>query len=276
MERPDLEPELRGDGLCNFFRGLPGWRCGSAHPRAALVAVAVLLGFVAAYQFETGHVTDNPVFRLAILRAVLTFVAGVFLHVVSRRLIMRQPNAIAWLCCAGIVACTAIPQAGLLMPFAFAGLILLSTYSDVTVTRLLSGRLSMFLGKISFSLYLVHYTMLWWLAWLFETGRLSARHAWLDVVCVFDGRNASRSSPPSLGRAAVTALRAALGGSVPASARNSGATLTCGRLYGCHRRCLDRFPEGIRGGQPWSPSAASQRVWRTAIFRCAPPGATIY
>ncbi len=150
----------------------------------SMIAVAGLLGFVAAYQFATGHLTDNPVYRLAVLRAVLTFIAGVFLYVVCRRQVVRRPGALALLCCLAVIALTAWPRAGLLMPFAFAGLILLSTYAEVATTKVLSGRLCMFLGRISFSLYLVHYTMLWWLGWMFETGRASARHAWLDVGCV--------------------------------------------------------------------------------------------
>ena len=152
--------------------------------RCVLVVVG-LLGFVAAYQFLTGHLVDNRVWRLAILRAVLTFVAGVALHSLSRLTSIRRPCLLAWLSCILIVLLTIFPKSGLLMPFGFAGLILVSTYEGVLVNRALSGKTVLFLGRISFSLYLIHFKLLDYLEWLLDTKRLPDRYAWLYLaICV--------------------------------------------------------------------------------------------
>lgn len=147
--------------------------------------ICALLGISAGYQYATGHATDNPVFRLAIIRAVLTFASGVVLYRLSYLMVIQRANALAWICCFLIALFTAVPRLGLLMPFAFAGVVIISTYQGVRLNKLLSSRISMFFGNVSFSLYLVHYTFIWVLAWLLSTHRVAASSAWpLTVLAV--------------------------------------------------------------------------------------------
>lgn len=65
------------------------------------------------------------------------------------------------------------PRAGILMPFPFATLIASLSYQRGIIDAFLRTRIVLFLGKISFSLYLTHLTLFAVLEWLFQSAILT-------------------------------------------------------------------------------------------------------
>lgn len=86
-----------------------------------------------------------------------------------------------------IILLLLVPRFAILMPFGFAGLIMALAYRVGVINGLLSSRPAMFLGKISFSLYLVHITPLLLLEWAFQTGHFPATPVLIatGIICYF-------------------------------------------------------------------------------------------
>lgn len=138
----------------------PG-RCLFVAVSSLTVMIALLLAF--------HNWTGDSVTRLGILRGFGGFIAGAAM----RRYVSLAPghdHAAGWVALASVAMIGVLfmlPSFTILMPFAFAALISSLSYQQGIVNSLLSSSPIVFLGRISFSLYLVHYTPLAVLEWLF-------------------------------------------------------------------------------------------------------------
>ena len=134
---------------------------------AAFISLTVMIALLLAFHNWTG----GSVTRLGILRGFGGFIAGAAMC----RYVSLTPGydrAAGWAALASVAmigVLLTLPRFTILMPFAFAALISSLSYQQGIVNALLSKVPIVFLGKISFSLYLVHYTPLAVLEWLFTS-----------------------------------------------------------------------------------------------------------
>jgi peptidoglycan/LPS O-acetylase OafA/YrhL len=156
---------------------------------AGLGVLAALIGFQAATHTLTGNMTG----RLSIARAMTCFPAGVLLYRVGAfksgaETGYRWGAPLALASTAALVLVLLISQAAVLTPLFFAGIIIGVRFGKGIVNALLSSRIAIFLGEISFALYLVHLVPLNVLLWSVERYRitqaktLAALAAYLAVV----------------------------------------------------------------------------------------------
>lgn len=133
---------------------------------SVLSMIAILLAF---HNWNGDSVT-----RLGIVRGFGGFIAGAAMrHYVA--LAPDRNGAPGWVALASVAAVGVLlifPNLGILMPLAFTFLIGALSYQRGIINATLSSRPLMFLGKISFSIYLVHYTPLAVLEWLFINNML--------------------------------------------------------------------------------------------------------
>jgi len=133
---------------------------------SVLSMIAILLAF---HNWKGDSVT-----RLGIVRGLGGFVAGAAMrHYVA--LAPDRNRAPGWVALASVAAVGVLlifPNLGILIPPAFTFLIGALSYQRGVISAMLSSRPMMFLGKISFSIYLVHYTPLAVLEWLFINNTL--------------------------------------------------------------------------------------------------------
>lgn len=133
---------------------------------SVLSMIAILLAF---HNWKGDSVT-----RLGIVRGLGGFVAGAAMrHYVA--LAPDRNRAPGWVALASVAAVGVLlifPNLGILIPLAFTVLIGALSYQRGIVSAMLSSRPMMFLGKVSFSIYLVHYTPLAVLEWLFINNTL--------------------------------------------------------------------------------------------------------
>ena len=125
-----------------------------------LLMVAILL---ACHNWKGDSVT-----RLGIVRGCGGFIAGAAMrhYVALAPDRNRAPGWVALASVAAIVVLLMFPKLGILTPLAFTSLIGALSYQRGIISRMLSSPPIMFLGRISFSIYLVHYTPLAVLEWL--------------------------------------------------------------------------------------------------------------
>lgn len=97
-------------------------------------------------------------------RVVLAFPAGVALARIFR--LSPSPVPIAGVSAIIALVCLTFDSLAPLSVLGFAGLILGVAWNEGLVARLLSSRPAMFLGLISFSLYLTHHTIFLALSWM--------------------------------------------------------------------------------------------------------------
>ena len=139
---------------------------GRVAPAVAIAAAS--LATLAAFELMTGLVGSNPIDQIpALMRMGCGFIAG--MAGCRVRLLlgphgMRSSGAGALLACLGLGVALQFKAGSLLAPTAFVLLIFcLSFGQDGALNRTLSSRPALFLGRISFPLYLLHLTPLLWL-----------------------------------------------------------------------------------------------------------------
>jgi peptidoglycan/LPS O-acetylase OafA/YrhL len=113
--------------------------------------------------------------RLGLLRGLGGFIAGASLcrFVWLSPAKDDTPQLVALISVAAIAGLIFSRNFVILMPFAFAALVAALSYQRGIVDAFLRTPFVLFLGKVSFSLYLIHLTMFSVVEWLFETGRLT-------------------------------------------------------------------------------------------------------
>ena len=134
----------------------------------AVAIAAASLATLAAFELMTGLVGSNPIDQIpAMMRMGCGFIAG--MAACRVRLLlgpqgMRSSGAGALLVCLGLGVALQLKTGSLLAPAAFALLIFcLSFGQDGALNRALSSKPALFLGRVSFPLYLLHLTPLLWL-----------------------------------------------------------------------------------------------------------------
>jgi peptidoglycan/LPS O-acetylase OafA/YrhL len=127
-------------------------------PLSALVGACLVLALLAAIMVSVGGGDLEHVWKLGVVRCLLEFPAGMLLWIwySSRTVKFAYPMALA--CAAfGLLAISLIgPYWELLAPFAFALLIVACADGSTLTRALFANRVVVFLGDISFSIYLLH------------------------------------------------------------------------------------------------------------------------
>lgn len=153
-------------------------RCRSA-ALAAVVAAASLLALIAAI-YLCHHAADNPTASFGLVRMGCCFVAGIALQRCFRfwEAGAAGASALAMLSAAWIMLCLLWRPLNVFVVLGFGGIILGLAYRRGPVNAALESPLALFLGRISFSFYVVHYIPLRLSLWLFQT-RLHDTPLWL-------------------------------------------------------------------------------------------------
>jgi peptidoglycan/LPS O-acetylase OafA/YrhL len=130
--------------------------------RAWLAAALALLGVAlfAAGSIATGHYDPNLILKAGFIRMAAEFGAGCLLCR-AFSLGLRLPARATWAGIAGIaLAIWPLHGSGFVAIPGFMLLLLLSLQGDATSGRLFGNRISLFLGEISYSIYLVHWPLI--------------------------------------------------------------------------------------------------------------------
>lgn len=132
------------------------WRHRS--PRATAIILAICLAALSAAIVAWGGRADITHTPFTLLRCVPSFIAGMGLYRVYREGWLKK-----WMTSDGTVAVIAIATIGLasfsgtdiVVIVALACLLLACAHNNGVVARMLAGRAPLFLGRISYSLYLI-------------------------------------------------------------------------------------------------------------------------
>lgn len=144
-------------GYC-FFPALAMVACRQiAGLHAGILAVASLTLFVL-LMVAGGHATSNPSGAFGLVRMTFCFVAGVYLcRLFQLRSIPAAPVTALTIASVVLIGlCFWWSAIGTLSVFGFAGLILGLAYKTGPIHGLIVTRPVMFLGRVSFSFYIVH------------------------------------------------------------------------------------------------------------------------
>jgi peptidoglycan/LPS O-acetylase OafA/YrhL len=147
----------------------------------AVASLGILMLLLAMF----GHTQDSPTGSFGLIRMIFGFVAGMAMA----RCFQLWPEAKSWanaLAIASvvvIVATLSVRYINMFVVFGFCGLIFALAYQKGIINTLLSSRPAMFLGRISFSLYMIHYVPLKMSLWLLQT-RLADSGLAVRVACL--------------------------------------------------------------------------------------------
>jgi len=146
---------------------LLAWLMARRSLAAAIATALVALTALALFQIAAGTAGGNTIDQASVLaRMACCFTAGM---AICRARQLVPDGAARWAGTASILVCIAIGLAchfkygRLLTPAGFALLIFCLSFRAGSLDRLLSSRPVLFLGRISFPLYLVHVMPLLWL-----------------------------------------------------------------------------------------------------------------
>ncbi len=158
-------------------------RCRSAALAGAVAAGSLLALVGAIYVFH--HAGDNPTAGFGLVRMGFCFVAGMTLQRCFRcwQGGAEAAAALTLASVAWILLCLVWRPLNVFVLLGFGGVILGLAYRRGPVNAALESRLALFLGRISFSFYVVHYIPLRLSVWVFQT-RLHDAALWLRVGCL--------------------------------------------------------------------------------------------
>lgn len=145
----------------------------------SLLYSVVLIASLVVLELSMGLAETNIVGRFSIIRVVTCFPAGVALYRFVCLAGAQADNARwaswgAFGSCIALLLITFIRNATVLAPFCFSTLIASLFYQSGTIDRILRSRTAIFLGNISFALYLVHFVPLSLLCYLIDRGFIPA------------------------------------------------------------------------------------------------------
>ena len=132
-----------------------------------VAAVAGLTAFVV-LMIMCGHATNNPSGTFGLVRMFFCFAAGMCLCR-AYQLVSLPRAAVSYLTLASAVMtvlCLSLRGAGVFSVFGFAGLIFGLACQSGPISYLMTARPVMFLGRISFSFYIIHIIPLDLFSWL--------------------------------------------------------------------------------------------------------------
>jgi len=180
-----LSVEIIGYAAFPFIAwGLNRKQVARWHP---VMAGLCLAGLVAA-SYRLGFADANITGRLTILRMFPAFIAGMALAAwfVSRGGEIRPyASGLAILSLAAIIVLCGVPVCPALTVFPLAGLVLALAYERGPVSRFMASAPVVWLGRVSFSLYLTHFTVLHLLIWLRPDAGGGLLRAWVYMAGVF-------------------------------------------------------------------------------------------
>lgn len=128
-------------------------------PMLATLLCAGCLGAFAAFLVLTHNPDPDVASRAGVVRTACEFAAGCLLYRVYAA--DMRVNAVAALAGAALILTgLLVPNLAILAVFGFPLLILLATQPSSLVAKALANRLMVFLGEISFSIYLLHWILL--------------------------------------------------------------------------------------------------------------------
>jgi peptidoglycan/LPS O-acetylase OafA/YrhL len=140
-----------------------------------LIAVASL-SLLGSYTVLTHFAFECEIAQIAIMRMLSCFITGVVVFRLWALTIESGTKRAAWIASASTVGILVrgfplirglLPHGSIQFNFLFASLLYGLAFQQGVVSRLLSSRVAVFLGEISFPLYLVHVAPLLWLRYFF-------------------------------------------------------------------------------------------------------------
>ena len=188
---------LSAEVFAYAFFPMLAWLLVRARSAAVCVLAAVASLSTLMLLLVLGHHTqDSPTGTFGLIRCVFGFLAG---SCMARAFQLRKASGgaawrgevLAWLSILIIAGTLSAPKFNMFIVFGFCLLIYALAWQNSLFDRLLSSGPAMFLGRISFSLYMVHYIpmklSLWFLQTHLEEAGLPVRVACLaavPLVCV--------------------------------------------------------------------------------------------
>jgi len=167
------------------------WTFGRLSMPLAIIAIAVVwIAIPKIVALRAGAIDSGDLYDGAVVRMAGGFVGGVALCRAWRLLPgldRRLVSALAITLGVTVVALGWVPHGTVAMPFALAGLIFCLAYQHGIVNRMLSSRLAMFLGQISFPLYLTHVMALNWLRYLVASNHLGSPFSTIALAILIVG-----------------------------------------------------------------------------------------
>jgi len=146
---------------------LLAWSLARRSLGPSLIVAGTALGLLAGFQLAAGIVGLNTIDQVsALVRMGCGFTAGVAACRMRQTLpeaAARWAPAVALGCCLVLLAAIQAKAGFILAPALFAGLILALSFQSGAVDRALAARPILWLGRISFPLYLLHLTPLNWM-----------------------------------------------------------------------------------------------------------------
>jgi peptidoglycan/LPS O-acetylase OafA/YrhL len=146
---------------------LLAWLIMARSLRDAVAIAALSLTTLAAFQIAVGAAGNNAIDQVSVLaRMACCFTAGMAAcrarQLAADRIAAHAPLG-ALLACLAVGVCCHFRLTTLLAPAGFAVMIFCLSFRAGGLDRLLASRPAMFLGRVSFPLYLVHVMPLLWL-----------------------------------------------------------------------------------------------------------------
>jgi peptidoglycan/LPS O-acetylase OafA/YrhL len=143
--------------------GFPVFCCLADRSKDAKVSIALSLGLITAFAVFLAA-TDNPTFsvigKAGIVRTLCEFAAGCFLYRAYERRI--QVTSLMSICGIALVVYGTIDygQHDVYAVLGFALIVLVAAQPSTGIARLLSTKAMVYLGEISYSVYLLHWILL--------------------------------------------------------------------------------------------------------------------
>jgi peptidoglycan/LPS O-acetylase OafA/YrhL len=156
--------------------------------RWMLISIPSLLLLGAAAVMYAAHTPPSNVQQMAFVRMLSCFVTGMSvckLWSVADSFAERWAAWIATGSVAALLIVCSLTFGGVLINFCFAALLYGLAFQKGVVNALLSSRVVVFLGEISFPLYLVHFVPVLWLQYFLRTTGSAYSHGqiWLAMGC---------------------------------------------------------------------------------------------
>jgi peptidoglycan/LPS O-acetylase OafA/YrhL len=160
-----LSAEIVGYAIFPFFASI----LGRLRPATACIAAIVLIGTPWFLLSASGHPVDNYIEGWALIRMACYFIGGVALSRVCHALPSPNPGTVdvlGYAVIGGIALTICLPQFVGGITYLFAILILVLAFQTPLLSPLFSNRVVLFLGRISFPVYLLQIMSLRWAEYL--------------------------------------------------------------------------------------------------------------
>ena len=147
----------------------------------ALASLGSLMILLALFR----HTQDSPTGTFGLIRMIFGFVAGMCMARCFQLLPgdSQLGGPIAITSIVFIAAALMVRSANMFVVFGFCGLIFALAFQQGPINAFMSSRLAMFFGRISFSLYMIHYVPLKLSLWLLQT-QFATAGIGFRIVCL--------------------------------------------------------------------------------------------